>query len=61
MSNIKINVLISNYSLVIDITKYVYKFRAAILYSILPWNFKTESLVCICTTRFKANLCSLHK
>lgn len=34
MSHIKINVLISNYSLVIDIAKYVHKFRAAILYSI---------------------------
>ena len=41
MNHIKINVLINNYSLVIDITKYVYKFRAAILYNILPWNFKT--------------------
>jgi len=41
MSHIKINVLISKYSLVIDITKYVNKFREAILYIILIWNFKT--------------------
>jgi len=56
MSYIKINVLISNYSLVIDIAKYVHKFRAAILYSITALE-----LVRICTTSFKANLLILHK